>query len=480
MLILNKIKKMPQGVKASVALFLSSIITKGLAFITTPLYTRLLTANEYGQVSVYYTWMQLFGIIAMFCLSMGVFNCGMVDYPDKRDEFSFSVLALSNIITLSFTGLLLCLYPLVKEYLGIKIPYILLMCSTFFFQPAYSFWAARQRYELKYKLTAFFSIMSAIIAPSIAMICIVTTKNTDHLFSRIFGAEVPLLIMYRGFYIYLGFKVRFKVNRYYWKSVLAFNIPLIPHYLSTYLLNSSDKLMIAHYVGNEATAYYSVAYSVASMALILWTAIDSSLLPYTFENLKIGNYKNINRITLPLISIFGCGCFGVILLAPEIISILAAKSYSEAVLAIPPIVGATFFQAQYLIFSNIIYFHKKSKYVMYGSVTSVILNVLLNIFFIPKFGYLAAGYTTLIGFSCQALIDYYGMRKACKTNIYNTRVLFVLSAIIFAISIFSIELYKHALVRYLIILVFLIILILFRKKITSLFKLVRGKGDNNE
>lgn len=95
-------------------------------------------------------------------------------------------------------------------------------------------------------------------------------------------------------------------------------------------------------------------------------------------------------------------------------------------------------------------------------------------------GCLEAVEDTLIGFSCQALIDYYGMRKACKTNIYNTRVLFVLSAIIFAISIFSIELYKHALVRYLIILVFLIILILFRKKITSLFKLVRGKGDNNE
>ena len=81
---------MPQGVKASIAFFIASLITKGIGYITTPLFTRLLSAEEFGQVSVYLTWMQVFGIVAMFCLSYGVFNNGMVDFSEQRDEYSFS------------------------------------------------------------------------------------------------------------------------------------------------------------------------------------------------------------------------------------------------------------------------------------------------------------------------------------------------------------------------------------------------------
>ena len=67
-MIIKKIGSFPKGVKASIAFFLSSLVTKGIAFITTPIFTRLLTAEEFGQVSLYYTWYKLFGIIAMFCL----------------------------------------------------------------------------------------------------------------------------------------------------------------------------------------------------------------------------------------------------------------------------------------------------------------------------------------------------------------------------------------------------------------------------
>ena len=470
-------KKLSDGVKASVALFVASLVTKGLAFITTPLYTRLLSTTEYGQVSIYYTWLQCFGIIAMFCLCYGVFNCGMVDYSDARDEFSYSILVLSNIITICFTGILLCLYPLIQEFVKIQIPYIILMCITFFFQPAYSFWAARQRYELKYKYTFLASIIIAIISPAISIFCLITNENGDRFFTRIFAAEIPLLVIYIVFYIYLGVKARFKLNTKYWKEIIVFNLPLIPHYLSTYLLNSSDKFMISYYIGDDATAFYSVAYSIASMALVIWTAVNGSLVPYTFENLKKDRYEKINKITIPLIAVFGIGCFGVILLGPEIMKLLAPGSYSEAINAIPPVVGATFFQAQYLLYSNVIYFYKKSKYVLLGSITSVTLNIILNMIFIPIFGYLAAGYTTLIGFTCQAIIDFFGMKKACNKEIYNTKIIFLLSILIFSISIISLFLYKYIWVKYTILLFLVIFAIYYKNKIMSFFKIMRSKEE---
>lgn len=473
--IFNYIRKMPQGIKASVALFISSLVTKGISFITTPFFTRLLSTNEYGQVSLYYTWLQLFGIVAMFCLYYGVFNTGMVDYPKKRNEFSFSLLMLANIITLLFSVVLFIIYPAIDNYIGLDLPLLLLMCVSFIFQPAYVFWATKQRYELKYKGVVFWACFCALISPVIAILAILFNPGTSAVYNRIFGAEIPLIIIHIGFFIYLGYKVGFKADRGYWKSAFFFNLPLIPHYLSSYLLSSSDRIMIANLIGNEATAFYSVAYSVASIALVIWSAIDSSLVPYTYEHLKRNNIKPIRTITASLLLVFTCGCLLVILFAPEVIWIMGSDTYMEAIYAIPPVVGGTFFQVQYFLYSNIIYYYKKPKYVMIGSLSAMTLNLVLNYLFIPKFGYLAAGFTTLFCYGCQALIDYLAMKKVTGNDIYNAKFVLCLSVIVIAISSLSLLLYRNNILRYILIGVMLLALVVFRKKIISIFATMRGR-----
>ena len=96
----SKIKNLPNGVKTAAAFFIASLISKGMSFITTPIFTRLMTSDEYGQVSLFLSWLSILGIIAMFSLDRGVYNVGMMEYKDKRKGFSFSLLILSNLITL--------------------------------------------------------------------------------------------------------------------------------------------------------------------------------------------------------------------------------------------------------------------------------------------------------------------------------------------------------------------------------------------
>ena len=96
--ILLKINGLPQAVKASAAFLVASVLSSGISYLVTPIYTRLLSAEEYGQTALFLTWLQIFGIIAMFCLSSGVYNNGMMDYYEKRDEYAFSMLILSNVI----------------------------------------------------------------------------------------------------------------------------------------------------------------------------------------------------------------------------------------------------------------------------------------------------------------------------------------------------------------------------------------------
>ncbi len=471
-MILKRIKNMPRGAKASIAFFLTSVVTKGIAYLVMPIYTRILSPEVFGQTSIYMTWLEIFGIFAMFCLSYGVFNNGMIDNPEQRDEYSFSMLVLSNIITLIFTIVIIALYPLIKKIIGLDLALIILMCIVFLFQPAYNFWSTRQRYELKYKHMVVWTIISAIASPTVAVVCILTAKG-DVLYARLFGAELTLVAIYIVFYVYLGIKSKFKVQTKFWKQALLFNLPLLPHYLSIYLLGNSNKLLISNIVGDAEVAYYSIAQSVASIALILWTAINSSLIPYTYEKCKEKDYKAISKVATPILTAFGALCLVVMMFAPEVVKIMATSDYESAIYAIPPIVGGVFFQVQYFLYANVVYYYKKPKYVMFASITAVLINFGLGILLINKFGYLAAGYATLISYFVQATLDYVAMRKATMEKVYNMKFIGLLSLIVIIVSICASFLYNNIYVRYGIIALVIIAAIVFRKKLINLLRDMR-------
>jgi O-antigen/teichoic acid export membrane protein len=460
------------GVLSTFGFLFSSIVTMGISYITIPLYTRLLSPDDYGQVSVYLTWTTIIGYIAMFCLSYGVFNNGMIEYPQRRTEYTFSLLNLSNIITIITFILISLVYPFISSILGIDYVLIVLMFLGFLFQPAYSFWFARQRYELKYKGPLIWSAICGVISPLIAVICILAFPGYG-VYARIIGAEIPLILIYAFFYIRLGKRSKWKVDRSFWKAAFLFNLPLIPHYLSTFLLSSSDKIMISYIVGDAATAFYSVAHSVAAVAAIIWTAINGSLVPYTYEKCKDKDYAAINKITLPLVLLVAVGCVCVIMMAPEIVKIMATDAYYESISVIPPIVGGIFFQTQYYLYANVLYYYKKPKYVMIGSVVATVLNIVLNYIFISKYGYMAAGYTTIVCYLIQALIDYWGLRHVVKEKVYNMKFIVLLSVAILLISIISPLLYNDWIIRYVILLCVLGVILLNINKIKSIFAKIK-------
>ena len=470
----RRLEGIGQGTKASVALFFAMVVTKGIAYITTPLYTRLLTEEEYGQTSVFFTCESLFGIVTMFCLAYGVFNNGMLDYPEHRDEYSFSMLILSNIITVCTFGPLLLFYPLLRQWIGLDWPLMLLMGAVFLLQPAYNFWTSRQRYELRYKTTVFWTIVSAVLSPAVAVLCIRHAEAGNRLYARIFGAEIALIVIYIGFYVYLAVRAGGKVDVKYWRIAILFNLPLIPHYLSANLLSGSDKLMISLLVSDAATAHYSVAYSVASAASTVWSAVNASLIPYTYEKCKTKNYTAIAKVSEPLLLMIAAICLVVIVMAPEVVSIMATSGYRAAIYVIPPVVGGVFFQVQYFIYANIVYYYKKPKYIMYASVISSALNIALNYYFIRKYGYFAAGYTTLVCYIVQASIDYLAMKHVVGEQVYNMRFLGCLSLAVLFVALTSNMLYDYVIIRYVILATLLALVIHNRNKVFGMLRSIKN------
>ena len=472
---MNKIlslSRAPIAVRASLAFFIMSVIEKSLVFITSPIYTRMLTQSEYGQVSVFLSWQSMLGIVAMFCLSYGVFNNGMMDYEQDRDGYSFSMLILSNVITLVCGIILFLTYPYIRPVLGIDIPLLSLMFFIFFTQPAFNFWMSRQRFEYKYKAMSVIVIASAILSSASAIVLIRYWPGHG-VYARLFGGFSIFIIVYCFFYVYIAFKAKWRLNINYWKGALLFNLPLIPHYLSGHILNNSNRIIIASLVGNAAAAKYSLAYTIGLAVTIVWSSINSSLIPYTYEKCRNRDFTSLASTTNAIVLFYSIACGILILFAPEMLMIMAPPSYAECVYIIPPIVGGVFFMSMYFIFANVIYYYKLPKYVMYASVTSAVLNIGLNYILIPQYGYFAAGYTTLACFILQSVIDYYAMRKVTGISIYNMRFLLMLGICVLCVSLLSSFLYYNDFMRYALIAALCIALCIFRKKVMSVILKLR-------
>lgn len=116
----------------------------------------------------------------------------------------------------------------------------------------------------------------------------------------------------------------------------------------------------------------------------------------------------------------------------------------------------------------------KSELVVVASVFAAIVNVVLNYIFIPKYGYLAAGYTTLISYVCLAIVHaviykYTLKLEGINTPVYNLHKIAIFSASIIIIGILSIFLYQSCVARYIIVTVLFVLLFIKRKVVSALF-----------
>jgi O-antigen/teichoic acid export membrane protein len=392
--IVKKYNGMGIAVKAGIWFTICNFLQKAISMITMPIFTRLLPTEDYGLFTIYQSWYSIVSIFVTLNLAGAVVNNGMIKYKNKRAEFISSLQGLSTTVTVSFFIVYFLNRSFWEKMFELPTSLMLVMFVQLLFEPAYLFWMQRNRFEFKYHNVVSVTLILAIVSPILGIIAVVTAK--DKVFARVFSYAIVQICVGLIFYILQAYKGKKFFDKGYWKFALAFNLPLIPHYLSQNVLGQADRIMIGNMVGNSKAAIYSVAYTVASIMTLMINAINSSFIPSLYQNLDKKKYDKIEKGSFPLCIIIAIAVCGVMLIGPEVIRILASKEYAEAIYCIPPVAASIFFTYLYTLFINVEFYFEKTTYSMIVSVLGAILNVFLNYILIPKFGYIAAGYTTLV------------------------------------------------------------------------------------
>lgn len=427
----------------------SSLLVKGISFLTTPIFTRIIDSEQYGIVATYNSWLSIIEVFAILGLtSAGVFNVGLKDHKEDRDKYISTILVLSNITTIVVFGILFLLkIPFGKAFI---LPNGLMaaMLVNFLFSPAQVFWITRQRYEFKYRYPFLITIFSTVLSQIVSIFCVINIATPNQGALRIWTNVLTMLAVQVPIYISLLKKGKTFVNFNIWRSTLLFALPLLPHYLAQHIMGSADRIMISQYYSSTGAAIYSVVANISLITTILWNSVNVSLIPITYEKMDNGDARKINDIVIPILVIYAMMCLGVTLIAPEVLTILAPQNYYGGIYAIPPVATTAFVSALYNLYANVEFYYKKSAWIATATIISSIVNVGLNMLFIPKYGYVAAAYTTLVSQVVLVTMHYFGYKKCSKDDFYNNKMIILITFVLIALCLLCNILYANAILRY--------------------------------
>lgn len=482
--LINLYKNLSAPIKASIWFTVSNVIQKGIALLSTPIFTRLMTTEQYGAYSVYQSWYSIISIFATLNLYAGVYNNGLLkaNTESKKQSFTSCMLGLSTTITCILFIIYLVGCDFWTSLLDLSPLFMFAMFAELLFSPAFSFWSAKERFDYKYRKVVAVTVLMGIFSPLLGVIAVLNTeyKTEARVLSFVFVQICIGLIIY----IYTMYKGRTFFSKEIWKFALAFNLPLIPHYLAQTILGQADRIMISKMIGAREAALYSVTYTISMMFNIVMGAINNSLVPYIYKSMESQNYASLKKNMKLIIVFVAIACLAATAFGPEIIKIFASPEYYEAHKIVPPVAISLFFIFLFGIFGSIEFYFEETRFIMVASSAAAVLNVVLNYFGIQWFGYTACAYTTLFCYILLSIAHYIAIAVLIKKNlgpektmtvnlIYDGKFIWPVSFATILAMVIMLLIYEMTLVRYLFILAILVLAFVYKNKLLALLKDIR-------
>ena len=481
--LISKYKSLNIVVKASLWFTICSFIQKGISIITMPIFTRLMSTEEYGRYSIYVSWYNIFIIFMTLNVNRELFNKGLIEHDKNKDEFTTNQMGLLLFLGATFTVLYLLFHNIINSITGLSIFLTSFLILEVISNGIISLWTARKRFSYEYKKIFAVTIILSLLNPIIGIILVLISKYKVE--ARAISVVIAPFIISIIFLFIFAKRGKLFSNVSWWKKAIFGSIPLLPHYLSLVLLNQSDKLMINKFISSSAAAIYSVAHTAGLLMVLVNEALNNSFVPWAYTKLKQNKSRDIKGMIKPFLYIVLVVNLILIWISPECVKLLAAPEYKEAIYCIVPIAVSVYCTFIYTLFVDVEIYYNGNIFVTIGSILATIINIVLNYIFIPKYGYIAAAYTTLASYFLTMIFHYIFLKVVLKKNnvkqnIFDMKEIFFAFTILSVLSIIALLTFDHYILRYSVILLLFALIILNRKKVVNILKRIKNEKKEGE
>ena len=419
--------------KNTIILTVGKICTQFVSFFLLPLYTSLLTPEEYGIVDLFNTYTMLLVPLFNLQLESGLFRF-MLDYRDdkKKQSVIFSTVLIANIVQIIiylvfFLVFQNFIHSEYKNFLAFDVICSILL-NTFLQFP-------RGRGE-----NMIYSAASCISASATIILNVVFIVGIG---LRAYGLFLATIIAKILTILYLIISTRawgfFSVTAFdkkLLKNICKYSIPLVPNQLSWWVVGASDRTIISHVIGVTANGIYSVANKFSTVYMTFYNIFNLS---WT-ETVSLHMFDSDRDLFLTetintMFKLFASVCVGIIACMPFVFPVLVNNQYATAYYQIPILMVAVLFQVMVGLYSAVYVALKKSIEIAKTSFLAAIINIIVDVLLIKFIGIFAASISTLVAYATMAIYRYVDIRKYAKIELQKKTLL--LTTIILLVTLYS-------------------------------------------
>ncbi len=468
---------------------LGTMVPRFLNYLLVPLYTiYVFTKAEYGQVTLLYSYIAILLVLLTYGMETAFFR-----YANKsKDAKKVFNTATSSVLITSTLFLLIIFvfssdisrliqYPSNNEYVLIVSLIIAVDAIT-----ALPF--AYLRYQNKPFKFSVIRIISVVITISLNLIFLVVIPNyygdnfralpvyrstslvTFVFIANLIGSLSALLMLSREFGYF-----RFKIDTTLLKQLLKYGLPILIISLSFMITEVADKILLKYFLPDGADAdsqigIYAACYKLAIIMMLFIQMFRYAAEPFFFSEADKKDAKNTYSRVMTLFIAFTWFIFLLVILYINIFKHFIGDAFWPGLKIVPIILAAKLFLG---VFYNLSVWYKLTNKTYYGAIVAIIgglITIILNIIFIPIYGYVGSAWVNFASYFVILVISYFWGRKIYRVNYELNKVLLytLLAVAIYFVSTFLVgfqtSVYYSFVTLLLIIYVLFVFIIEFRRK----------------
>lgn len=384
-----------QFAKNTLILSIGTLGSKIFTFFLLPLYTAVLTTEDYGNVDVLQSTIQLAVPIITLQLSAATFR-----FLIERKTIEDKAKVITDAIVIVGINVIISIICFCILYIIHPFAYFTLFVLSFAASALYTITQSIVRgfgHNALYSFCGFISVLSSLLT-NVILILGFGKKGSSILVALIVSNTLTSVIMILKEQMWKYVKVRL-FDKDTLKELLQYSLPLIPNQISWWIANASDRFLILAFLGSSFNGIYAAANKISGIFVTIFNVFNLAWQESMSRSVNDSDRDSfVNGMINRCYRIFVCLCLGIISSVSVFFDFLFGVNYRAAYPHVYILTIAIFFNSMCALYGGIFTAFKKSKII--GSTTAVgaVANIIINFSLIRIFGLYAASVSTLISY----------------------------------------------------------------------------------
>ena len=391
---------------------LSSIVGRFLNYLLVPVYTSALSAQSggYGVVTNLYAWTALAMVMLTFGMETGFFRFANRAGEDPKRVYSTTLLSVGAVAVCFLLLGLLFLHPLAGMMGYADHPWYLgMMMAVVAMDAIQSIPFAYLRYQKRPLKFAALKLLFIFLNITLNLIYYVVMRGSDVSYAFLFNLICTSVVMLCLIPEMRGFA--YILDRVLLRCMLAYSLPLLVLGLAGILNQVADKIIFRFVYPDESAALvqlgiYGAASKIAMVMAMLTQAFRFAYEPFVFGKSREKDNRAMYAQAMKFFIIFTLLAFLAVMFYLDVLKFIIGRDYWPGLRVVPIVMAAEIFMGVYF---NLSFWYKlidETRWGAYFSLTGCTILILLNIFLIPRYGYMACAWAGFAGYGVAMVLSY--------------------------------------------------------------------------